>query len=48
MEERSYNNNSYSKKWIGKTLLLLGWTLVRIKPIIEVPKKLEKTKIKEE
>jgi len=48
-EERSYNKDSYLKEWIGKkVLLLLGWTLIKIKSIIENFKKLKKTRIKEE
>jgi len=31
-----------------KALLLLGWTLIRIRPIAEIFKELEKTKIKKE
>jgi len=33
---------------MGKALLLLGWTLIRIRPIEEILKKLEKTGIKKE
>jgi len=31
---------------MGKVLLLLGWTLIRIRPIVETFKELKKTKIK--
>jgi len=31
---------------MGKILLLLGWTLIRIRPIAEIFKELEKTRIK--
>jgi len=34
-------------KWIGKTLLL-GWTLIRIKPIEEILEELKKTGTKKE
>jgi len=33
---------------MGKALLLLGWILIRIKPIEEILKELEKTGIKKE
>jgi len=33
---------------MGKALLLLGWTLIRIRPIVETLKELKKTKIKKE
>jgi len=33
---------------MGKALLLLGWTLIRIRLIAEILKKLEKTKKTEE
>jgi len=33
---------------IGKALLLLGWTLIRIRPIAEILKELKKTGIKKE
>jgi len=33
---------------MGKVLLLLGWTLIRIRPIVEIFKELKKTRIKEE
>jgi len=39
---------SHPNKWIGKTLLLTGWTLIRIKSIAEIFKKLKKTGIKKE
>jgi len=45
-EERSYNNNSYLEKWIGKVLLLLGRTLIRIEPIAEILKELESSPAK--
>jgi len=31
---------------MGKALLLLGWTPIRIKPIVEILKELKKTRIK--
>jgi len=34
------------EEWIGKALLLLGWTLIRIRPIEEIFKELEKTRMK--
>jgi len=46
-EERSYNNDSHRKK-IRKVLLLLKWTPIRIKPIVEIFKELKKTRIKKE
>jgi len=33
---------------MGKALLLLGWILIRIKPTVEIFKKLKKTRIKKE
>jgi len=33
---------------MGKALLLLGWTLIRIRPIEEIFKELKKIGIKEE
>jgi len=39
---------SYLNEWIGKTLLLMGWTLIRIKSIAEIFEKLEKTRTKKE
>ena len=45
-EERSYNKDSYLKEWIGKALLLLGWILIKMEPIAEILKKLQKTRIK--
>jgi len=32
------------EEWIKKALLLLGWTLIRIKPTVEILKEPEKTK----
>jgi len=31
---------------MGKVLLLLGWTLIRIRPTVETLKELKKTEIK--
>jgi len=39
---------SHLNEWIGKTLLLMGWTLIRIKSIIEVLKEMKKTGTKKE
>ena len=39
---------SLLKGWIGQRELLLGRTLIRIKPTVEIFKKLKKTKTKEE
>jgi len=33
---------------MGKALLLLGWTLIRIRSIVRILKKLKKTKIGKE
>jgi len=44
----SYNIISYLNKWIGKTLLLIGWILIRIKSTVEILKGIKKTKIKKE
>jgi len=33
---------------MGKVLLLLGWTLIRIRPIVGILRKLKKTKIEKE
>jgi len=33
---------------MGKALLLLGWTLIRIEPIIEIFEELKKIRTKEE
>jgi len=33
---------------MGKALLLLGWTLIRIRPTVKILKELEKTRMKEE
>jgi len=33
---------------MGKTLLLLGWTPIRTRPIVEILKELKKTKIRKE
>jgi len=46
--KKSNNNNSYLEEWIRKALLLLGWTLIRIRPVIEILKKLKKTRMKKE
>jgi len=46
-EEKSYNKDSYLKEWIKKkAFLLLRWTLIRIKSIVEIFKELKKTGIK--
>jgi len=34
-------------EWIGKILLLVGWTLIRIKSTVEIFKELEKTRTKD-
>jgi len=39
---------SHLNEWIRKTLLLIGWILIRIKSIAEILKKLKKTRIKKE
>jgi len=36
------------EEWIGKALLLLKWTLIRIRPTVEILKELEKTRIRKE
>jgi len=33
---------------MGKALLLLGWTLIRIRPIEEILKELKKTEMRKE
>jgi len=38
---------SLLKGWIGQRELLLGWTLIRIKPTVEIFKKLKKIGMKE-
>ena len=38
--------HNHPGEWIGKALLLLGWTLIRIRPIVEILKELKKTKMK--
>jgi len=39
---------SHLNEWIGKILLLMGWTLIRIKSTVEIFKELEKTGTKKE
>jgi len=39
---------NYLGEWMGKALLLLEWTLIRIRPTVEILKELKKTKIREE
>jgi len=36
------------EEWIGKALLLLGWILIRIRPIAKIFKELKKTRIRKE
>jgi len=40
--------HNHPGEWIGKALLLLGWTLIRIRPIVEIFEKSKKTGIEEE
>ena len=47
-EEKNYSNNNYLEKRIRKALILLGWTLIRIKLITEILKEVKKTRMKKE
>jgi len=39
---------SYLNEWIGKILLLMGWTLIRIKSIVEIFEEIKETRMKKE
>jgi len=39
---------SHLNEWIGKILLLMGWTPIRIKFIVEILEEIKKTRMKKE